>query len=73
MSSQAIFQFCRDTKLDRDRSEKDSGSDTPRPTHPLHRRHGQDRNPGGPLQCGRTTNDLFSYKEFRSEEVAIPL
>ena len=73
MSSQAIVQFCRATELDRDSSKIDSGSGTPGPTHPRLRRHGQDRNPGGPLQSGRTTMIYNFYKGVRLQKMALPL
>ena len=41
------------------------------PIHPLLRRHGQDRNPGGPLQSRRTTNVFFVYMESRLQEIPI--
>ena len=78
MTSQPILQSCRAAKLDRGHSKNatknDSGSGTRGPIHPLLHQHGQDCNFGGPLQSGRTTNDfIFLYKEFRSQEMAIPL
>ena len=44
--------------------EEGNGNGVPGPPHLHPRRHGQDRNLGGPLQSGRTTND-FIHKEFR--------
>ena len=71
MSSKVIIQCYRAVRLAKDRFKKGSGNGGLGPPHLRLRRYGQDRNGGGPLQRGLPM--ICFYKEFRLQEIAIPL
>ena len=59
MIRKVIIQIYRAIRLDKDHFKKDNENGVPVPRHLRFRRHGQDRNPGGPPASGRTTNEFI--------------